>query len=235
MRGQTAVWLVVGTAVILVLAPDARLALLALAGQYFAAALLFADVLDPRLVIVKLLVGWFVCLILYMTGRQVNWGRRPVDVLEEEAGPWQPPRQVVVGKYHLPVWGVQAALAALTLLTVLWLARQPDVSLPLIPETMGYLNLAIYALAAFGVLQMALAARPLPAGMGLFMALTGFELFYSHLDQTVLVLALLALVNLSLALGVSYLTQARYTLPGSEAWDRKSKIENRKLGSWDGL
>ena len=55
--------------------------------------------------------------------------------------------------------------------------------------------------------------------MGLFMALTGFELFYSHLDQTVLVLALLALVNLSLALGVSYLTQARYTLPGSEAWD----------------
>jgi hypothetical protein len=47
------------TAVIIVVAWDWRLALLALAGQYLLAGLLFADVLDPRLMVVKVLNGLF--------------------------------------------------------------------------------------------------------------------------------------------------------------------------------
>ena len=217
LRGETAAWLVVLTAVLIVVVPDLRLKLLALAGQYFAAALLFVDVLDPRLAIVKLLVGWFVCLILYMTGRQVNWDRPPEDVTVEEARRWRAPKQVSLGRYRLPVWAVRAALSGLTLLLVWWLARQPSVYLPLAAEdaayeSVAYMNLAVYGLLAFGLLQMALAARPLAGGMGIFMFLTGFALFYSSLDQSLVGLGLLAAVNLAMALGVSYLAQSRRVL-----------------------
>jgi len=212
LRGETAAWLVVLTAVFIVVVPDLRLKLLALAGQYFAAALLFVDVLDPRLAIVKLLVGWFVCLILYMTGRQVNWDRAPEDVTAEEASRWRAPKQVALGRYRLPVWSVRAVLAGLTLLLVWWLSRQPSVYLPLAAEDVAYMNLAVYGLLAFGLLQMALAARPLAGGMGIFMFLTGFALFYSNLDQSLVGLALLAAINLAMALGVSYLAQSRRVL-----------------------
>jgi len=212
LRGETAAWLVVLTAVFIVVVPDLRLKLLALAGQYFAAALLFVDVLDPRLAIVKLLVGWFVCLILYMTGRQVNWDRAPEDVTAEEASRWRAPKQVALGRYRLPVWSVRAVLAGLTLLLVWWLSRQPSVYLPLAAEDVAYMNLAVYGLLAFGLLQMALATRPLAGGMGIFMFLTGFALFYSNLDQSLVGLALLAAINLAMALGVSYLAQSRRVL-----------------------
>ena len=168
--------------------------------------------LDPRLAIVKLLVGWFVCLILYMTGRQVNWDRAPEDVTAEEASRWRAPKQVALGRYRLPVWSVRAVLAGLTLLLVWWLSRQPSVYLPLAAEDVAYMNLAVYGLLAFGLLQMALAARPLAGGMGIFMFLTGFALFYSNLDQSLVGLALLAAINLAMALGVSYLAQSRRVL-----------------------
>lgn len=209
LRGEPAAWLVALTAVVIVVSPDLRLALLALAGQYLAAALLFVDVLDPRLAVVKLLVGWFVCLILYMTGRQTNWGRAPADLTEAEAAAWQAPRWMQLGRYRLPLWAVRGILAGLALLFSWWLARQPNVYLPLAPEEMAYLSLAMNALLTLGLLQMALAAQPLAGGMGVFMFLTGFALFYSNLDQSLLGLALLAAVNLGVALAVSYLAQAK--------------------------
>ena len=209
LRGDPAAWLVVATAVAIVLIPDVRLALLALAGQYFAAALLFVDVLDPRLAIVLPLVGWFVCLILTITGQQVNWGRPPEDLTAAEVALWRQPRFVRLGRYRLPRLAVTTALVVVTLLLVLWLAGRPNFYLPLVPDTLAHLNLAVYGLLAFGLLQMALASAPLAAGLGLFTFLTGFALFYSNLDQSLGVLALLAAVNLGLALAVSYLAQAR--------------------------
>ncbi len=209
LRGEPAAWLAALTAVVIVVAPDLRLALLALAGQYLAAVLLFVDMLDPRLAVVKLLVGWFVCLILYLTGRQTNWGRAPEDLTAAEAAAWQTPKWVRLGRYRLPWWALRAGLAGFTLLLAWWLARQPTVYLPLTPENLAHLNLAVYALLALGLLQMALADQPLAAGMGAFLFLTGFTLFYSNLDQSLVGLALLAAVNLAVALAVSYLAQAK--------------------------
>ena len=45
--------------------------------------------------------------------------------------------------------------------------------------------------------------------MGLFTFLTGFELYYAALDQSIAMLAALAALNLALALAVAYLAQAR--------------------------
>ena len=210
LRGEPAAWLVGLTAVMVVVVPDARLALLALAGHYFAALLLFVDVLDPRLAIVKLLVGWFACLILYLTGRQANWGRVPEDLTQAESAQWRQPQTVRVGRYRLPLWAVRILLAGLSLPLVLWLSGRPNVYLPLLPDNLAYLNLAVMALLVLGLLHMALAVHPLEACMGALLFLTGFELFYSSLDQSLAALTLLAAVNLTVALATAYLAQAQY-------------------------
>jgi uncharacterized MnhB-related membrane protein len=85
LRGEPAVLILLVTAAIVALFWDWRLALFALIVQYLVAALLFIDLLDPRLAIIKVLVGMFVCLMLYFTARQVNYGRIPAGLSADEA------------------------------------------------------------------------------------------------------------------------------------------------------
>ena len=214
LRGMPAATVVLLAAVIIVVLQDWRLSLLALAVQYLFAGLLFVDLLDPRLAIVKVLVGLFVCLILYLTARQVNWGRLPVDVTEDEVAQLNRERRLRVGATVLPTTTpFRIFLALMVALVVVTLAQRPGYQLPAVPESLGYLHLAVYALAGLGLLALALTAEPLQAGMGLFMFLSGFELFYSALEQSIAMLAALAAVNLVVALVIAYLTQARHALP----------------------
>ena len=214
MRGLPAVYVVLATAVLIVLAWDWRLTLLALLVQYLTAGLLFVDVLDPRLAVVKVLVGLFVCLILYMTARQVNYGRLPVDVAADEAAGLGLERRVRVGPYLLPTSLPFRFFAAVLIVLVAWvLAQRPAFQLPVLSDSLTYLNFAVYGLAGLGLLGMGLTADPWRAGLGLLLFLTGFELFYSALEQSVAMLALLAVTTLLLTLFIAYLTQARHALP----------------------
>jgi len=214
LRGAPAAYIVLLAAVIIIVVQDWRLSLLALAVQYLFAGLLFVDLLDPRLAIVKVLVGLFVCLILYLTARQVNWGRLPVDVTEEEVVRLNRERHLRVGAYVLPTtMPFRIFLALMMALVVVTLAQRPGYQLPAVPESLGHLNLAVYALVGLGLLALALTAEPLQAGLGVFLFLSGFELFYSALEQSIAMLAALAAVNLVTVLVIAYLTQARHALP----------------------
>jgi hypothetical protein len=160
---------------------------------------------------VKVLVGLFNCLILTITAGQVNWGRLPVDVTAEEMSQLEPVRRVRLGPWQVPAnvpW--RLLLAAGMLLVVLVVAQRPSYSLLAVDESLNYLNLAVYALVALGLLGLSLTTEPLPAGLGALMFLTGFELFYSVLDQSGAMLAALAVVNLVVTVTIAYLTQARY-------------------------
>ncbi|MFO7537569.1 MAG: hypothetical protein R6X32_05865 [Chloroflexota bacterium] len=208
LRGLPAVYLVLLTAVILVVAWDWRLALLALAGQYLLAGLLFADVLDPRLMVVKVLNGFFICLILYITARQVNWGRLPEDLTPAEVARVEQEPRVALGPLQIPVQApLRLFLVMLLVLLIFTVGQQPSFQLPGIAEAQSHINLAIFILVGSGLLGMAITTSPLPAGMAALMFLTGFELFYSLLEQSVGMLALLVIVNLATALAAAYLTQ----------------------------
>lgn len=214
LRGSPAAFAVLLTAVVILVVQDWRFSLLALALQYLFAGFLYVDLLDPRLAIVKVLVGLFVCLILYLTARQVNWGRLPVDVTEAEVIRLSQERRLRLGSDVLPTTTpFRLFLTLMMVLVVVTLAQRPDYQLPVVPESLGHLHLAIYALAGLGLLGLALTAEPLQAGMTVLMFLSGFELFYSALEQSVAMLAALAAVNLVVALAVAYLTQARHALP----------------------
>jgi hypothetical protein len=67
-----------------------------------------------------------------------------------------------------------------------------------------------------GLFAIALAREPLKSGIGLLTAMTGFEMFYSSVEQSLVVVGFLGLVNLGIALGISYLTTSQ-ALPEEES------------------
>lgn len=216
--GRTASWqgwpaavLVLLTAVVIVAINDWRLSIVALAIHYLFAALLYATLLDPRLVAVKLLTGWFVCLMLAFTARQMNWGRPPVDTAISREQLTDPPRQLTLGGFSLTLTRpvrLGVALGVVVLLGLL--ASRSFLLLPLVAETAVYLNVAIIGLGVLGLLGMVLTSEPLGAGMAMLLFISAFELYYSSTAQSVTMLALLALLNLGMTLVVAYLAQAHY-------------------------
>lgn len=212
LRGYPAALGVLLTAVIIILAWEWRVAILALAVQYILLGLLYVDVLDPRLMVVKVLTGLFVCLILVITAGQVNWGRLPTDVLPEEAEQIKVEERVKLGPLSVPAsWPLRlGAVVILALIVMVLVDRVEAVSL--MPDVAPYFELAIMGLIAFGLLALAISPEPLIAGMGVLMFLSGFDLFYSALEQSVAVLASLAALNLLVALVIAYLVQRRYAV-----------------------
>jgi hypothetical protein len=63
-------------------------------------------------------------------------------------------------------------------------------------------------LIGMGLLHLGITARILPVTMGLMTVLAGFEVLYASVEGSVLVAALLAVINLGLALVGSYLMLA---------------------------
>ena len=211
LRGYPAAYGVLLTALVIIVIRDWRVALLALQLQFLLAGLLFVDVLDPRLSIVKILVGTFACLILYISARQVAWGRLPEDVAPEEAVVLRRESPLRFGQYLLPTTlPFRLLLALMMVLTVWTLSQQSLFRLPVVPET---INLAVYALLGLGLLGLSLNSEPLRAGLGLLTFLTGFELFYSALEQSVAMLAALGALNLVIAVIIGFLMQARHAIP----------------------
>lgn len=207
MRGYPAAYGVMIAALIILAATDWRLSLFALMSQYLLAALLFIDLLDPRLAVIKLLAGLFICLILYITARQVNWGRLPEDVTPEEAEEVHGRPPGGFGDLLPAIWPARLVLVAVIAGGVWFLGQQPAFALPLLP---AHANLAVFALCGLGLLALVLAAEPLKAGIGLLTFMIGFELFYSGMEQSVAMFVFLVLANLILALAIAYLTQARH-------------------------
>ncbi|MDX1415569.1 MAG: hypothetical protein R3293_15345 [Candidatus Promineifilaceae bacterium] len=211
LRGEPAVLMLLLTSLIIALFWDWRVALFALTAQYLIAGLLVVDFLDPRLAIIKVLVGMFVCLILYFTARQVDYGHLPDDLPAPEMAPAEEEKK----RFELGPWSVSrntlvhTLIVVLGLIIVLIVTRATSFSLPGIPDGLPYINDAVITLMGMGIIGIVVSQNSLPAGMALFTFLTGFELYYAALEQTIAILIVLAALNFALALAISYLSQAR--------------------------
>jgi len=218
LRGEPAVLILLLTSTLIALFWDWRLALFALIIQYLMAGLLFVDLLDPRLAIIKILVGMFVCLILYWTARQVSYGRLPDGLSTEEADQLkQEQKRFSLGSRTVSrEFAVRIVAVALAFIAIVIITRQTTFSLPGVPDNLPQINQAVLILMGMGLVGIVVSHDPLPAGMALFTFLTGFELYYAALEQSIAMLAALAALNFALALAISYLSQARlasrYTL-----------------------
>lgn len=232
----SAIVAVMFTAGVIVVVKDWRASLLALVIQYVIVGLLLASVIQMELAIIKTLVGTMLCLILHMTARHVDWGRPAPspEIPDKEWGPAASPASASASSVSraqpnfTTARGTQGTLPTefpfrlLAALLVMMAAYNGASTYPL-PDVNEAISLAVYTMAALGLLAMGLTDEPLKAGLGLLTFVSAFELFYTVLEPSLTVVGFLGLANFLIALAVAYLTVARSAIVVDRArkWTEK--------------
>jgi hypothetical protein len=201
--------IVMFTAGVIVVIKDWRASLLAMVIQYVIVGLLLMSEIRMELALIKTLVGTLLCLILYMTARHVRWGRSSPPMLREEEQ--HEMTEPAASEWILPTEFPFRFLAALLVMVVAYSGAS---AFPL-PDVGEAINLAAYTLASLGLLAMGLTDEPLKAGLGLLTFVSAFELFYTVLEPSLIVVGMLGLSNFLIALAIAYLTVARAAPAGT--------------------
>ncbi len=184
----TFAWIAVGAIVItstgLLLTRDWRWSIILLAIQYLGMFVLVLQHWPLGMASVKVVAGWMSATILGMT----RSGLSIADLSEE--GTWPRGR---------PFRLFAAGIVALIVMVVT----------PGVNTIMAGAGFAVTAASLFligmGLFHLGLTAHVLRVAIGLMTVLSGFEILYSAVEGSVLVAALLAVINLGLALVGSYL------------------------------
>jgi hypothetical protein len=192
------------TAGVIVVVKDWRASLLAMVIQYVIVGLLLMSEVRMELALIKTLVGALLCVMLYMTARHVEWGRSPPAPADEEDE--DELSEIPSSQWTLPTELPFRFLAALLVMVVAY-GGASAFPLPDVNEAIG---LAAYTMAALGLLAMGLTDEPFKAGLGLLTYVSAFELYYTVLEPSLIVLGFLGLSNFLIALAIAYLTVARY-------------------------
>jgi hypothetical protein len=221
------------TASLLVIVEDWRVLNLLLGIEYLLiGALLIVAQIDGFpvvLAIVKSLVGVMIVPALYISARRARWGKTASDVdpigqgastradsedVETPARPpLSPPRQMGGmtrgrGWLRAPGLALRTIVAVLGAAVALSLALRSPVQFITPQSAARDLTIAVFVLVAQGTLNVALSENPLKVGLGLLTVIAGFELLYTPVEPTFLIVALLGVVNLLIALAFSYLIAA---------------------------
>lgn len=180
-----AIVLVVVTSVGVLLARDWRWLVSFLAAQYVGVFILTLQHLPLGMATVKVIAGWMGAAILGMTRSS----------LDEADGDGILPQ----GRFfRLVAAGIVALVAA--------------ASAPAVDTMMADAGTAVAAgsllLIGMGLLHLGVTDQPLRVTVGLMTVLAGFEVLYAAVENSVLVAALLAVINLGLALVGAYLMTA---------------------------
>lgn len=178
---------------LLVLVRDWRVSLLAVLSQYVLVGLVLARLVLPEVALIKVLIGALICPMLYLAARQAGWGAHR-DLL-----PGMSQGEVFPG-------GRAFRLLAVTLAALVAVTLSQEYPLPVVPPDVG---LASYWLMLVGLLILMLTEEPLKAGQGLLTVILGFELLYALIERSLALVWLWAVVNLLLALAISYLVVVR--------------------------
>jgi hypothetical protein len=188
------------TAGVLVVSRGWRLNVLALTVQYFFVVLLLTRLIRLEVAAVKGLIGWMICMVIYLTERRASEpppGGEPEAPQAAEAEP---------GARRRRRW-MMSARAAFDLLAGLLVsvgAYTAMLRIPL-PEVPADISLACYGLVGLGLLLIGLSGAPTQTGIGVLTFLSGFDLFYVALEPSLAVAALLGALSFAIALVMAYL------------------------------
>ena len=191
---------------VLVVVNDWRTGIAALLIEYAATAVVLTQLVITEVVLVKLIGGLLVVTILTMTAWQLNFGRPGAP----GAAGWQ---LRVATPTALPF---RLMAVIMVVVSALYVAGQPNLVLPGLDQ-MPAINYASYLLMALGLLNLGLTEEPIGAGLGLLTLLLGFETFYAAVEPSLAVVALMAAVEVSVALAVSYLAALQHGSRQGEA------------------
>jgi len=177
------VFLISLTGIILLVSPDWRVSIAALAVQYFGVFVLVVMSWLLEMAIVKLVTGWMVCAVLALAKAGSS-----ESIIEEQG-------TVMNVLFRLLAAGLVGLVVASTVPRILvW-----------VPEITIEQLLGGWVLIGLGLLHLGLTSSALRVTLGLLTVLAGFEILYAAVETSVLVAGLLAAVSLGLALAGAYL------------------------------
>ena len=176
--------LLLGTSLVLLLSQNWRWSIIALALQFLGVFGLVLLSWPVGLAVVKLVTGW-------MAGALIG-ASQPAEELEDATF-----RNIQGTVFRL-------AVSLVGLILVIAAAQGLAGWIPAgRPILLGGLVLIIN-----GLLQLGMTTRPLRVILGLFTVLSGFEILYAVVEQSVLVAGLLSVITLGLAILCAYLLAA---------------------------
>lgn len=189
------------TAAFIVLIPDWRLALFALAAHYIVAAALLAQLIPVQMAIVRVVSGGLAMMILYFTARQQREEyRRALRAAQDEAA-----LEIVDHIYRRDVFviGFSFRLFALALVAVGIIGIASSMSfLGLTPD----LLFSGVWLITTGMLVAILSRDVLRLGLGILVFTSGFSILETATETSLLLYGLLNIADLLLALAVAHLS-----------------------------
>jgi hypothetical protein len=191
------------TGALIILVRDWRITLLTLLGQYVLAGVILSRLVLPEIALIKVLIGALVCPMLYLAARQSGWGLFSASNLLTRL-----PRVGYPDQDEPTVFRVGLAFRAFaaTLMFVLAVVISQTYPLPALPRDVG---LGCIWLILAGLLVLMLTEEPLKAGPGLLTVIIGFELLYTPLEPSLIIVLLWATLNLLLAVAIAYLAAVR--------------------------
>jgi hypothetical protein len=179
---------------LILLGRDWRVLILALLAQYILVGLILSRLVRPDIAVLKVMIGAFICPILFLSARQVSVTPSLIALLSKERRQMTPPTGFVFRLFT-------ALLMILVAITLSHSFALADLSLNM--------TLGVYWLILAGLTTLILSDNPIKVGAGLLTILTGFDLFYTTLERSLLITGLWGTVNLLVALAVSYLIVVR--------------------------
>jgi hypothetical protein len=211
------------TAGIILVGRDWRFLILALLAQYILVGLILSRLMRPDIATLKVMIGAFICPILFLSARQITVSRPlllPLDENNNKRSHWQKLasilRSLLIGKqryYRASPTGFVFRLLAALLMILVAVTLSNTFALPGLSLNV---TIAVYWLILAGLVTLILTEEPLKVGCGLFTILLGFDLFYTTLEGSLLITGLWGAVNLLIALALSYLIVARGAGPEEE-------------------
>lgn len=179
--------LIAATSISLLISRDWRWSVAWLAIQYAGIAALTSLSWPIEMAITKMVAGWMSGTVLGMAMASVpeGWGRE--------------------GQFW-PTGRAFRILAAL-MVAVAILSAVPSIS-KFFPQVSTYTLVGGSILVGMGLLHLGLTAQPLRVSIGLLTMLSGFEIIYASVEESILVAGLLAGVNLGIGLVGAYMITA---------------------------
>jgi hypothetical protein len=184
---------------------------------------MLSRLIRPDIAILGILIGAFICPILYLSARQVAIDPLSISALNEpdyrsrrRSSGWWPSfsflllRQGVGRTRALAPTGFSFRILVGLLMVLITITVSSSFPLPNLAPSV---TTAVYWLVLAGLATLALTEDPMKAGHGLFTVLSGFGLFYAILESSFLLTGLWGSVNLLIALAIGYLTVVKGTGP----------------------
>jgi len=178
-----AVLIVLMTSITFLLVRDWRISLAILAFQFLGMFLLVNSLWPLGMSTAKLITGWMTAAILGMT-------QSSFVIFPQQEGSWPEGRTF------------RLFIAALVIIAVISLAPSVLTWLPGISLPVTYGGLILIGM---GMLHLGITIQPLRVTISLLTVLCGFEILYASIENSILVAALLSVINLGLALVGAYL------------------------------